>query len=86
MKDNQEELTQSIDTLSDIMSKQGSEYGVKKWIDDLPSDFDPLDIIGEEDEDEEAKPLKTLFDSSDTEIIKNMVLIHHCIPFQKMKK
>ena len=71
LKDNQEELTQSIDTLSDIMSKQGSEYGVQKRIDDLSSDLEPIDIIREEDvEEEEAKPLKTLFDKSDTEIIK----------------
>ena len=42
LKDNQEELTQSIDTLSDIMSKQGSEYGVQKWIDDLSSDLEPM--------------------------------------------
>ena len=71
LKDNQEELTQSIDALSDIMSKQGSVSGVEKWVGSLPSNYDPLDIIGEEDEDEEeAKPLKTLFDNSDTEIIK----------------
>ena len=74
MKDNQEELTQSIDALSDIMSKQGSVSGVEKWVGSLPSDPDPLDIIGEEDEEGEEgakpKPLKTLFDNSDTEIIK----------------
>ena len=73
LKDNQEELTQSIDALSDIMSKQGSVSGVEKWVGSLPSNYDPLDIIGEEDEDEEEarpKPLKTLFDNSDTEIIK----------------
>ena len=73
LKDNQEELTNSINTLSDIMSKQGSVSGVEKWVGSLPSNYDPLDIIGEEDEDEEEakpKPLKTLFDNSDTEIIK----------------
>ena len=71
LKDNQEELTQSIDALSDIMSKQGSVSGVEKWVGSLPSNYDPLDIIGEEDEEEaKPKPLKTLFDNSDTEIIK----------------
>ena len=81
LKDNQEELTQSIGALSDIMSKQGSVSGVEKWVGSLPSDPDPLDIIGEEDEEGEEgakpKPPKTLFDNSDTEIIKNMVLIQH---------
>ena len=42
-----------------------------KFSSDLPSNYDPLDIIGEEDEEEaKPKPLKTLFDNSDTEIIK----------------
>ena len=80
LKENQVELIKSVDVLSDIMSKQGSEFGVKRWVDDLPSDFDPLDAIGEEDEDEdddEAEPKekpkeepKSLFNDSDTEIIK----------------
>ena len=73
LKDNQKELTNSIDTLSDSMSKQGSEYGVEKWVGSSPFDFDQLDIIGEEAEDDEEakpKPLITLFDNSDTEIIK----------------
>ena len=80
LKENQVELIKSVDVLSDIMSKQGSESGVKRWVDDLPSDFDPLDVIGEEDEDEDEvevepkeKPKeepKSLFNDSDTEIIK----------------
>ena len=71
LKDNQEELTNSIDTLSDIMSKQGSVSEVEKWVGSLPSDFDTLDTIVEEDEEEaKPKPLKTLFNNSDTEIIK----------------
>ena len=67
-------MIKSVDVLSDIMSKQGSESGVKRWVDDLPSDFDPLDVIGEEDEDEDKvepkEEPKSLFDVSDTEIIK----------------
>ena len=80
LKENQVELIKSVDVLSDIMSKQGSESGIKRWVDDLPSDFDPLDIIGEKDEDEDEvevepkeKPKeepKSLFNDSDTEIIK----------------
>ena len=69
LKENQVNITKSVDVLSDIMSKQGSVSGVEKWVGSLPSNYDPLDIIREEDE-EEAKPLKTLFDNSDTEIIK----------------
>ena len=82
LKENQVELIKSVDVLSDIMSKQGSESGVKRWVDDLPSDYDPLDVIVEEDEDEDEvepkeepkeKPKvepKSLFNVSDTEIIK----------------
>ena len=71
LKENQVNITKSVDVLSDIMSKQGSVSEVEKWVGRLPSNYDPLDIIGEEDEDgEQAKPLKTLFDNSDTEIIK----------------
>ena len=73
-------MIKSVDVLSDIMSKQGSISGAQRWVDDLPSDFDPLDVIGEEDEDEDEvevepkeKPKeepKSLFNVSDTEIIK----------------
>ena len=74
LKENQVELIKSVDVLSDIMSKQGSESGVKRWVDDLPSDFDPLDIIGEEDEvkpkEEPKEEPKSLFNAGDTEIIK----------------
>ena len=77
LKENQVELSNSINVLSDIMSKQGSVSGVEKWVGSLPSNFDPLDIMGEKDEDEDedkekAKPgpIQTLFDQSDTEIIK----------------
>ena len=81
LKENQVELIKSVDVLSDIMSKQGSISGAQRWVDDLPSDFDPLDVIGEEDEAEakedeaEAKEKpkeepKSLFNVSDTEIIK----------------
>ena len=78
LKEKQVELSNSIDALSEIMSRQGSVSGVKKWIDDLPSDFDPLDIIreeGEEGEEKEegeyqAKKPKSLFNPGDTEIIK----------------
>ena len=82
LRENQVELIKSVDVLSDIMSKQGSVSGAQRWVDDLPSDFDPLDVIGEEDEDEDEvepkeepkeKPKvepKSLFNVSDTEIIK----------------
>ena len=74
LKDNQVDLSKSIDTLSDIMSQQGSVSGVKSWLQDLPSDFDPLDIIGEEEEGEEEEgeeeEPKSLLNSGETEIIK----------------
>ena len=69
LKNNQVDLSKSIDTLSDIMSQQGSVSGVESWLQDQPSDFDPLDIIGEEEEGEEEEP-KSLMNSGETEIIK----------------
>ena len=74
LRENQVELIKSVDVLSNIMSKQGS--GAQRWVDDLPSDFDRLDAIGEEAEDEvepkekpEEEP-KSLFNAIDTEIIR----------------
>ena len=83
LKDNQVNLIQSVDALSDAMSEQGSVSGMHSWVDDLPSDFNPLDIIGEEDGEEDEEEPKSLFEGSDTEIIKNMVLTQHYKPFQK---
>ena len=75
LKENQVNITKSVDVLSEIMSQKGSQEGslsrVKTWLEGQPSDYESLDIIGEEDEEEaKPKPLKTLFDNSDTEIIK----------------
>ena len=71
LQENQVELSKSIDTLSDIMSKQGSVSGVQSWLQDLPSEFDPLDIIGEDEEEGVEEP-KSLLDPGETEIIKKI--------------
>lgn len=78
LQENKIEFNNSIsnmsETMSDIMSQQGSVSGVKSWLSDLPSEVTPMDIIEEEDSDEEGveeveKP-KSLLDPSATEIIK----------------
>ena len=78
LQENQIEFNNSIsnmsETMSDIMSQQGSVSGVKSWLSDLPSEITPMDIIEEEDSDEEGveeveKP-KSLLDPGATEIIK----------------
>lgn len=78
LQENQIEFNNSIsnmsETMSDIMSQQGSVSGVKSWLSDLPSEVTPMDIIEEEDSDEEGveeveKP-KSLLDPGATEIIK----------------
>ena len=69
LKENQVELSKSIDTLSEIMSQSGSQSGVKQWLSGLPSEFEPLDIIGEEGEGGVEEP-KSLLDPAETEIIK----------------
>ena len=74
LKENQVELIKSVDVLSDVMSKQGSVSGVQRWVEDLQSDFEPLDIIGEEDEEEDGVEPKeqpeSLFNAFDIEVIK----------------
>ena len=78
LQENQQELIQSVDVLSDIMSKHGSTGGVERWLSDLPSKFDPLDTIeedsdGKEDTDDEEGDI---FSNAEREIIKkNTVLI-----------
>ena len=78
LQENKIEFNNSIsnmsETMSDIMSQQGSVSGVKSWLSDLPSEITPMDIIEEEDSDEEGveeveKP-KSLLDPGATEIIK----------------
>ena len=78
LQENQIEFNNSIsnmsETMSDIISQQGSVSGVKSWLSDLPSEVTPMDIIEEEDGDEEGveeveKP-KSLLDPGATEIIK----------------
>ena len=78
LQENQIEFNNSTsnmsETMSDIMSQQGSVSGVKSWLSDLPSEVTPMDIIEEEDSDEEGveeveKP-KSLLDPGATEIIK----------------
>lgn len=78
LQENKIEFNNSIsnmsETMSDIMSQQGSVSGVKSWLSDLPSEVTPMDIIEEEDSDEEGveeveKP-KSLLDPGVTEIIK----------------
>lgn len=78
LQENKIEFNNSIsnmsETMSDIISQQGSVSGVKSWLSDLPSEVTPMDIIEEEDSDEEGveeveKP-KSLLDPGATEIIK----------------
>ena len=87
LKENQSELIKSVDVLSEIMSQQGSISGVKSWLQDQPSDFDPLDVIREEGEGEEGEEEpKSLLNPGETEIIKNMVSIQHCKLFHHKLK
>ena len=78
---------QSVDVLSDIMSKHGSTGGVERWISDLPSKFDPLDTIeedsdGKEDSDDEEGDI---FSNAEKEIIKKYGFDYNMkdIPTQK---
>lgn len=77
LQENQENITKSLDTLSDIVSQQGSlqgsTYGVSRWLSDLPSNFDPLETVEEiEDLDEDFRD--DIFDNTDR-VIKNTVSV-----------
>lgn len=57
----------------DIVSQQGSTYGLNRWLSDLPSNFDPLETVVEiEDLDEDFKD--DIFDNTDR-VIKNTVSV-----------
>ena len=77
LQENQENITKSLDALSDVVSQQGSyegsTYGVNRWLSDLPSNFDPLETVEEiEDLDEDFND--DIFDNTDR-VIKNTVSI-----------
>lgn len=53
LNEKQEKLITAVDMLNETMSSSGSQSGVQSWLSDLPSKFDPLDIVPEENEEED---------------------------------
>ncbi|KAL9952815.1 hypothetical protein ACROYT_G040126 [Oculina patagonica] len=53
LNEKQEKLISAVDMLNETMSSSGSQSGVQSWLSDLPSKFDPLDIVPEENEEED---------------------------------
>ncbi|KAL9975005.1 hypothetical protein ACROYT_G012120 [Oculina patagonica] len=53
LNEKQEKLITAVDMLNETMSSSGSKSGVQSWLSDLPSKFEPLDILPEEDEEED---------------------------------
>ncbi|KAL9951123.1 hypothetical protein ACROYT_G043727 [Oculina patagonica] len=53
LNEKQEKLITAVDMLNETMSSSGSQSGVQSWLSDLPSKFEPLDILPEEDEEED---------------------------------
>ena len=69
VQENQQNIFNSPDVLSDVMSQQGSHqgsvHGINRWLSDLPSSFDPLNTIEEsdgnnEDEDKNKNDIFTM--------------------------
>ena len=69
VQENQQNIFNSPDVLSDVMSQQGSHqgsvHGINRWLSDLPSSFDPLNAIEEsdgnnEDEDKNKNDIFTM--------------------------
>ena len=73
LQENQQDLINSIEVLSDIMSKQGSTSGIGKWISDLPSKIDPLESIFEEDDgQEDGGQNYDIFSNVEREVLKKI--------------
>ncbi|KAL9970558.1 hypothetical protein ACROYT_G022956 [Oculina patagonica] len=53
LNEKQEKLISAVDMLNETMSSSGSQSGVQSWLSYLPSKFDPLDIVPEENEEED---------------------------------
>ena len=53
LNEKQEKLITAVDMLNETMSSSGSQSGDKSWLSYSPSEFEPLEILTEEDEDEE---------------------------------
>ncbi|KAL9969366.1 hypothetical protein ACROYT_G021574 [Oculina patagonica] len=68
LNEKQEKLITAVDMLNETMSSSGSQSGVQSWLSDLPSKFEPLDILPEEDEEE---------DEEDEEVPKKEVVEEH---------
>ncbi|KAL9954669.1 hypothetical protein ACROYT_G042234 [Oculina patagonica] len=68
LNEKQEKLIEAVDALNETMSS-GSQSGVKSWLSDLPSKFEPLDILPEEDEEED--------EDEDEEVPKKEVVEEH---------
>ena len=69
VQENQQNIFNSPDVLSDVTSQQGSHqgsvHGINRWLSDLPSSFDPLNTIEEsdgnnEDEDKNKNDIFTM--------------------------
>ncbi|KAL9975788.1 hypothetical protein ACROYT_G012984 [Oculina patagonica] len=54
LNEKQEKLITAVDALNETISSSGSQSGVQSWLSDLPSKFDTLDILPEEDEEEDV--------------------------------
>ena len=71
LQQNQEAITNSLDTLSEDVSTQGLLPGVSRWVSSLPSSYDQLEDIGEEDgEKPDEKPTPKVFTNDEEEVIK----------------
>ena len=62
LNEKQEKIIKAVDMLNKTMSSSGSQSGVKSWLSDLPSEFEPLDILPEEDEEDEEGPKKEVLE------------------------
>ena len=77
VRENQQNIFNSPDVLSDVMSQQGSHqgsvHGINRWLSDLPSSFDPLNTIeGSDDNNEDEDKSK----NDDIFTMKKMVIVY----------
>ncbi|KAL9987251.1 hypothetical protein ACROYT_G001527 [Oculina patagonica] len=81
LNEKQEKLITAVDMLNETMSSSGSQSGVQSWLSDLPSKFDPLDIVPEENEEEvkmkKSQKKKSLKNISSTKPKRNAYKINN---------
>ena len=70
LKENQTNITQAIDTLSEAVSNQGSNQDVNSWLEKIPSQLDPIEEEAVIEEGEAAVEEESIFKNHEKFVLK----------------